>query len=193
MFVLSYTFVSTATGAAQPPTPPSAADDVSLGVAAPVDPVIPPSKEPVARKGPRPRPTVAANEGRFTAAAPANFADGVSMTVDKIIRGVEAGQGPGVFHGLPHTAITLTLTNNSARPIDLTQVVVTTTYGTPPRAASPVYGNSAAADFTGIVQPGGKATATYAFAIPPGQARSAVTTVDFDDVHVAARFTGLEQ
>jgi hypothetical protein len=190
--VLSYTFVSAATGSAAPGGPGS--DDVVTGTAAPVAAAAPQNPEPVSRKGqgPRPKPTISANEGKFAAAAPATFSDGVSLTVDSVARGVEQGQGPGVFHGLPHVAVTLTLTNNSTKAIDLTQVVVTTTYGTPPVAAPPVYGD-AAADFTGTVQPGGKATATYMFSIPAGQGRSAVMSVDFDDTHVAARFTGLDQ
>jgi len=194
ILVLSYTFVSTATGAAQPGGGASAGpNDVAPGVAAPVDQVAPPAGQPVTRKGPKPRPTVTANEGRFTVDAPAKFPDGVSLRVDKIARGVEQGEGPGVFKGRPNTALTLSLTNQSAQPIDLTQVVVTTTYGSPPRVASPVYEDPTAADFTGTVAPGATATATYIFAIPPGQARSAVTTVDFDDVHVAAKFTGLSE
>ena len=145
------------------------------------------------RKGPRRSPTVSANEGRFSAASPAKFADGVTLSVDSIANGVQEGQGPGIFHGLPHTAITLTLTNNSPSAIDLTQVVVTTTYGARPRVAAPVYEHPAAADFTGVVPAGGTATATYVFAIPPGQARTAVTHVDFDAVHAAATFTGMEE
>jgi hypothetical protein len=190
MLVLSCTFVTAATGLAGPSGPNSGPDDAVVGTAAPVDAIAPPA-QPVIRKGPRPRPNVTANEGRFSAASPAKFADGVSLSVDRVVPGVEQGQGPGILHGVPNTAITLTLANHSAAAIDLTQVVVTTTYGSPPHVAQPVYGDTPAADFTGTVQPGGSASATYVFAIPAGQTKSAVTTVDFDDVHVAAKFTGL--
>lgn len=190
------TSAATAAPAAAQPPPADVVEpdpgDVAAGVAAPVDPAAPPAYQPVARNGKRPQPTVVANRGGFSAAAPVNFPDGVSVRVDKVARGTEQGEGPGVFRGRPHTAFTLSLTNGSTSPIDLTQVVVTATYGSPPRLASPVYEGAAAADFTGTVAPGATASATYLFAIPPGQARSAVMTVDFADSYAAATFTGLE-
>jgi hypothetical protein len=179
--------------AAQPPPADPAEPDpgnVAAGVAAPADAAAPPNYQPVIRNGNRPQPKVTANRGGFSAATPVNFPDGVSVKVDKVAQGVEQGEGPGVFRGRPHSAFTLSLTNGSTGPIDLTQVVVTTTYGSPAKLASPVYGVAAAADFTGTVAPGATATATYVFAIPPGQAKSTVMTVDFDDVHAAATLTG---
>jgi len=183
-----------APAAAQPPPAATEPDpgDAAAGVAAPVDPVAPPTYQPVVRNGKKPQAAAAtANRGGFSAAAPATFPDGVSVKVDKVAQGVEQGEGPGVFRGRPHTAFTLSLTNGSTGPIDLTQVVVTTTYGSPARIAAPVYEGAAAADFTGTVAPGATATATYLFAIPPGQAKSAVMTVDFDDAHAPATLTGL--
>jgi hypothetical protein len=159
--------------------------------AAPLDPEAPSQYRPVVRNGARPDPAVAAPPGGFTRAEPVRYPDGVSVRVDRVERTVERGEGPGVFPGRPQTAVSMTLTNGSARPIDLTQVVVTTTYGVRPRVASPVYAHPAAGDFYGVVQPGGTATATYVFAIPPGQARTVRTMVDFDDVHAAATITGL--
>lgn len=158
----------------------------------PLDPEAPSTYRPVVRPGKPAHPVVAAAEGRFAATAPATYSDGVSVRVDRVTRRVETGEGRGSFPGRPQTAITLTLTNGSSRTVDLTQVVVTTTYGTPPRFASPVYEHPDAGDFTGTVEPGGTASATYVFSIPPGQARSAVMMVDFDSVHGAAEFTGLE-
>lgn len=186
--------LATLATAAQPPKVDgagAASDDTGGGAAAPVDPAAPPTYQPVARHGQRPQARATANRGGFAPTAPVKYPDGVSVVVTKIARGTEQGQGPGVFKGRPHTAFTLTLTNGTARPLDLTQVVVTTTYGTPPEVAAPVYEDPAAADFSGTVAPGGTATATYVFAVPPAQARTAVTTVDFDDTHAAATFTGL--
>lgn len=183
------TLATAAPGPADPAG--AAADAVGGGVAAPVDPAAPPTYRPVLRHGGRALARAAGNRGGFVPTAPVKYPDGVTVTVAKVARGVEQGQGPGVFHGRGHTALTVTLTNGSAQPIDLTQVVVTTTYGTPAQVAAPVYEDPAAQDFTGTVAPGATATATYEFAVPPAQARSAVTTVDFDDAHAPATLTGL--
>lgn len=157
------------------------------------DPEAPAAYRPVVRDGKPGRATVAAAAGRFSRSAPVRYPDGVSVTVDSVTRRVEAAGGPGAFPGRKQTALTLTLTNGTARALDLTQVVVSTTYGARPRVAAPVYEHPSAADFSAVVPPGGSATATYVFAIPPGQARSAVTRVDFDGDHAAATFTGLEE
>jgi hypothetical protein len=123
--------------------------------------------------------------------APAKFPDGVTLSITKASPGTEQAEGPGSFRGRHYTAFALALTNGSQQPIDLTGVVVTTTYGSPPRIASPVYDDAAAADFSGTVAPGGTASATYEFALPPGQAKNATMTVDFDEAHAPATFTGL--
>lgn len=166
-------------------------DDEGGGVAAPADPAAPAVVKQVLRPGKPGRAKTSANRGGFTMTTPATFPDGVAVRVVKVTKSVEQGVGPGVFKGRPHTALTLSLTNGSPVPLDVAQVVVTTTYGSPPLVASPVYEDPNAADFTGTVAPGAVATATYVFAIPPAQARSAVTTVDFDNDHAAATFTGL--
>lgn len=178
---------------AEAASPGAAGSDPAPAAALPpLDPEAPSTYRPVVRPGKPAKPAVAAAEGRFTAAAPATYSDGVSVRVVRVTRRVETGKGRGSFPGRPQTAISLALTNGSTRTVDLTQVVVTTTYGTPPRFASPVYDHPDAGDFTGTVEPGGTASATYVFSIPPGQARSAVMMVDFDSVHGAAEFTGLE-
>lgn len=166
-------------------------DNEGSGVAAPVDPAASALAQQALRPGKPAGPRTQANRGGFTVVTPATFPDGVSVRVVKVTKSVEQGAGPGVFKGRPHTALTLSLTNGSRVPLDLTQVVVTTTYGSPALVASPVYEDPSAADFTGTVAPGITATATYVFAVPPGQVRSAVTTVDFDNAHAAATFTGL--
>lgn len=158
--------------------------------AATLDPEAPAQYQPVVRNGRRPGPAVAAPPGGFSRTQPVTYPDGVSVRVDHVERSVERGEGAGVFPGRPQTAVSMTLTNGSARAIDLSQVVVTTTYGARPRLATPVYSHPSAGDFYGVVQPGGTATATYVFAIPPGHARTVRTMVDFDDVHAAATIVG---
>src|SRR6478609_9742886 len=114
----------------------------------------PPSAGPVIRNQTKPHPTVRAGQGGFSKAKPAQYADGVSVTVVPIKHGVEKGPGPGVFAGRANTTFSISLTNRSPRPIDVTQVVVTTTYGSPARQASPVYEDQAVSDFAGIVRSG---------------------------------------
>jgi hypothetical protein len=84
----------------------------------------------------------------------------------------------------------MTVHNGSTDPLDLNAVVVTTMYGSPARIAAPVYGDSSGSDFGGKLAAGESASAMYVFAIPSGQGGHVVTMVDFDDVHLAARFTG---
>jgi hypothetical protein len=144
----------------------------------------------VTRNGKPPDPAIKAGSGGFSKAAPVKYPDGVRLVVDRVNHGAEQGQGPGAFSGRPYTAFTLTLHNGSPRTIDLTQVVVTATYGSPARLASPVYEDASARDFSVRVQPNGSASAMYAFAIPPKQLGKVGITVDFDNMHVAAKFGG---
>ena len=111
----------------------------------------------------------------------------MSVTVDRIRRGAESGDGPGEFRGRQYTALALSLTNGSAAAIDLNQVVVTATYGTPARIAAPVYDDDAV-DFSGAVPAGGTATATYLFAIPPQGTAKVTVSVDFDGDARRGRF-----
>jgi hypothetical protein len=144
----------------------------------------------VARNGRKPNPTIRAENGGLSKGAVVKYSDGVWLRVDRVRHGVEQGQGPGAFPGRANTAITLSLHNRSSRTIDLTQAVVTATYGSPPRVASAVYEDSAARDFGTRVGAGGSASATYVFAIPRDQLGKVGITVDFDGLHVAAKFAG---
>jgi hypothetical protein len=155
-----------------------------------IDPVAPTSYRPVRRGRDTPHPSVTASVGTLSSSSRVAYADGVTLTVIGIKQGVETGAGPGMFPGRPHTAITLRLENKSSKPIDLSQVVVTTTYGKPARIAAPVYNDESAVDFFGPLRPSGSATATYLFAVPVDQLSRVTTLVDFDAVHAAARFTG---
>lgn len=157
-----------------------------------LDPPAPATYRPVVRDGKQPRPAVVAPAGRFSADAPAAYPDGVVVRVERVSRSVERGEGPGTFPGRPQTAFHVVLENRSGQAVDLSQTVVTTTYGVRPRIASPVYSHPEAQDFSGVVLPGAAAQATYVFAIPPGQARTVRTVVDFDAVHAPATITGLD-
>lgn len=159
-------------------------------VAKPADPPAPATYRAVVRNGKRPTPTVAAAQGSFSKSRPVTYPDGISLAVTKVVQSVEKGFGPGVYPGRPHTALSLLVTNKSTRSITLNQVVVSAAYGSPARLASAVYEDPAAKDFAGSVKPGASATATYVFSISRASLSSVVCTVDFDSVHVAARFRG---
>ena len=156
----------------------------------PPDPEAPSTYQPVTRNGKKPNPTIKAGNGGMSEAAVVKYADGVWLRIDRLRHGAEQGEGPGAFPGRAHTAITLSLHNRSSRTIDLTQVVVTATYGSPARVAPAVYEDPGARDFGTRVQPGDSASATYVFAIPPDQLSEVGLTVDFDGIHLAARFAG---
>ena len=179
--------------AAAPDSLVEAAPPQDAAAAAPVDPAAPTTYQPVVRPGKATRPTLAAATGRLAPGARVRYADGVSVTVERITRTVEQGSGAGAFPGRPLTALVLAMTNGSPQPLDLSQVVVTTTYDERPHTATPVYSTADATDFTGTLAPGGTARATYVFAIPPGQAKKVSTWVDVDSTHAAANFTGAVQ
>ncbi len=166
------------------------ADPLAQQPAKPSDPVAPPTVPPVIRNGLPGRQAISANTGGLSPLATVTYPDGVSLQINGIRTGTEQSDGPGQFPGRAYAVVDLSLENQSAQPIDLTQVVVTATYGTPARIASPVYGNSDAKDFSGTVNSGGTSSATYLFAVPVDQRGVVVLTVDFDANHVAATFTG---
>jgi hypothetical protein len=202
-FVLTFVLLCAACGAsgtipavpaANPTSSPSgpAADQPAPTekVARPPDPAAPSTYQPVTRNGKKPHPTIKAEEGGLSEGAAVKYSDGASVRVDRVQHGIEQDQGPGAFPGRANTAITLSLHNSSSSTIDLTQVVVTATYGSPALVAPAVYDDSAAQDFRSRVEPGGSASATYVFAIPPDKLGKVGITVDFDGIHLAAKFRG---
>ncbi len=128
--------------------------------------------------------------GRFTAASPVKYPDRVTVSVKSIKPGTEHGQGPGVVDGRSYVGLIVRIDNHSRAVVDLNQVVVTTTYGSPARIAAPVYEDPAAQDFSGAVAPGSQASANYYFAVPAQDRADVTTTVDIDAGHGAAVFRG---
>ena len=158
----------------------------------PLDPEALPSYRPVVRNGKKQQRSVEAKAGRLAKAASVKYSDGVVLKVRTITQGIEKEQGPGAFPDRPYTAVTIVIDNRSTKTVNLSQVVVTATYGSSPtRVAAPVYADSATKDFSGALSAGGKEAASFAFAIPTEQSTKVVVTVDFDDVHQPAIFTGV--
>jgi hypothetical protein len=140
----------------------------------------------------RPGAKPAAQRVKSTAAAftgQVHYSDGVTLQVLSITQGASSGQGPGVFVGAPRTAFTIKVTNGTSRALALDGVVVSMRYGSPQRAASPVYEDSAR-DLAGTVAPGKSATAVYMFSVPTKELTKVTMSVDFDGTHAAAVFRG---
>jgi hypothetical protein len=131
-----------------------------------------------------------ASVGHFAGNVPVTYADGVYVMVESIEKGMEAGKGPGVVNGRPNIGFLVILHNGAGTAIDLNQVVVTTTYGTPARVAAPVYDDARAQDFSGVCQVHKTRSAMYFFAVPTAERGTITLTVDFDARHDAAVFRG---
>jgi hypothetical protein len=151
---------------------------------------VPAAHDPVIRNGKKPKPSLRAGKGAFAKTKAAKYPDGVTVTIERVKHQAEKGRGPGAFTGRADTMLAIAVTNRSKQAIDLTSVVVTTSYGKPAQLAAPVYDDPAVGDFSGSLKPGATATATYAFAIPAKQRGHVETTVDFDATHVPAEFAG---
>ena len=165
--------------------------ETSAPVIPPIDPEASSATAPVTRRGPAPLVKAKAlTRGTLSRLATVSYPDGVVVRVDAVRNGVEDGHGPGVFDGRAYTAVTLTVINGSAAPVELNEVVVTATYGSPALVAAPVYEDPRAQDFSGVAAPGGSLSATYAFAVPPKDRGSAAVQVDFDSAHNPAVFRG---
>lgn len=154
---------------------------------APIDPLAG-TYHPVTRPGKVAAKRISATRGTFT--SPVRYRDGLRLAVTKVEEGVESGHGPGDFFGRHDTLVTLRLTNKTHKAINLEQVVVQMTYGSPARVASPVYGDNKTVDFAAAVEPGHSATAVYAFAVPVSQRDAVTMRVDFDGLHAVAKFVG---
>lgn len=143
---------------------------------------------PVKRPGQVVAKRISGRHGTFV--SPVRYRDGLSLAVTKIAQGVESGHAPGDFYGRHDTLLTIRLTNGTHKAINLEQVVVQMTYGSPARVAPPVYDDSKTRDFAAIVRPGHSAKAVYAFAVPTKQRGAVTMRVDFDGLHTVAKFAG---
>ena len=144
---------------------------------------------PVRRSGKQPKDRVHGNRAKIGSTTRVTYDDGVRLQVKLAQRRSEQGAGPGSFPGRGLTVAKVSFTNGSKATVDLTQVVVTTTYGKPARIAAPVYQTATTTDLTGVVAPGATATGEYAFAIANKKAPITIT-VDWAGSHAPAVFTG---
>ncbi|MGY1615779.1 hypothetical protein ACI797_03460 [Geodermatophilus sp. SYSU D00691] len=167
----------------------------------PVDPdAVPTPTEPVApateaaaapvvlREGvPESARTVEATPADFT--EPARWSDGAAVRLVEARQGITSDTGPGALAGQPQVVFTLEVTNGSGAPLDLGAVVVQAAYGSAATQASPLY-DDGTVDFSGVVEPGGTATAVYSFAVPEDQLGGVTLSVDVDGHRFPAVFSG---
>jgi len=159
-----------------------------VGVAAAADPLAPATYLPVQRPGVKAVKRLPGGKGGLTPAGQVRYEDGVAVSVKVGGKRTANTKGPGSLTGRSQTTMTVTVTNRSAQELELSSVVVTTTYGSPARTAPPVY-DDGTRDLAGSLRPGSSTSADYAFAIP-GSTLPLVLVVDLDETHAPAVFTG---
>lgn len=134
-------------------------------------------------------------EAKRATSAPAQFTskasypDGISLAVSGFTRGVIKSHGSGIITGAPYIVFNVTLTNGSAKSLDLSSVVATLRYGRADTMAAPVYDEVKANDFWGTLKPGATTRAEYAFQFPTAETDASLF-IDLDGAHKAAAFTG---
>ena len=147
--------------------------------------------KPIKRNGKTAKPTQKAKPGTFGAAHAVAYPDGLTVAVSRAATTKEPDtQGPGMFPGRHLVVVDLTLTNGTSASVDLGQVVVTLAYGKPAKIAQPTYNTTGLSDFSGVVKPGAKSTARYAFAVPAAKDGQLTAVVDFSADHYPAVLTG---
>jgi hypothetical protein len=140
------------------------------------------------RDGKRPHPTVTAAPASLTGQV--RYPDGVRLDITKASRGYISGNLPGDLKG-PTRTYSLVLENQGRKTLDLSSVVVTLVYGSPGRFGQGVY-TAKNIDFSGLIKQGKSAKAVYSFIVPKSAGSRITVHVDFDAVHSAAVFSGLQ-
>lgn len=176
-----------------PPTGPtpvaaptsSVSGNASPPATAPTGTPVKPGTVPVQRPGETPvADRVKGTTGTLT--RPVEYRDGLRVEIVRATSGVVTDVGPGALTGAPYRLFTVRFRNDTARPIDLSQVVLAAYYGKD-QQAQPVYFGDLE-DFTGTVATGGSMERRYAFSIPTGEKGPVTLTVDFDSLHAVAVF-----
>ncbi|RWZ83232.1 hypothetical protein [Glutamicibacter sp. HZAU] len=115
------------------------------------------------------------------------YVDDLEVSVKLADQGKVLNEGPGYFTGAPYAVFTVTVTNNSDKEVDLSQVLITAVTSTGDMA-QPLYGEIPAYDFTGSLAVDESSSTDYAFMPTPGT-KSLDLHIDLDAVHEPMVFT----
>ncbi len=120
---------------------------------------------------------------------PVTYDDGVRVSTGGFLHGTVEGEGAGIVQGAPYVVIDVVVRNTSKKPLDVSAVVPTMTYGADGTPAAPLYSGVDVYDLSGTVAPGQEQKARYAFQMPAG-AGDAALYLDLNGTHQAAVFSG---
>lgn len=170
----------------EPPGDPQDQPSPTADASRPPDPEAPATVRPAQRPG-----STGQRVGLDTATRTrATWRDGLVLTVSDVRRSTTSGRGRGSMPGSPQTTLTLTLDNRSARPVDVSRVVLTLPYGSGSRRLAQRVYDDQTTDFSGVVERGARLRAVYAFVIPSDRS-SADLVVDLDGIHTLATLPGV--
>lgn len=110
--------------------------------------------------------------------SPAAFGTGVRAQVTAVRAVTSAGTGAGQVAGAPAVAFSISLVNGSTVPVSLAATNVALSYGAAADPGLPV-GGAPATVFSGVLAPGGTASAVYVFAVPPDRRGTVALTVSY--------------
>jgi hypothetical protein len=131
---------------------------------------------------------VKAGAGGFES-TPANYSDGVLVSIGGLQSGAVTATGPGSITGASYASMDIKIQNGSNQELSVSNVVVTLRYGKGNTAAASLYDGVNELDFAGTVKAGESQTRKYAFMIPKG-AETATIFVDIDGAHAPAVLSG---
>lgn len=119
----------------------------------------------------------------------ARYPDGIGLRILGVTQQTITATGPGAMTGKPKTTFDIEFANHSRSAVNLNEVVVEVTYGSPSHSAAPVY-DPTVQDFAGTVAAGKTVRTEYAFSIPTADLNHVRMTVRFNQLHAAATFVG---
>jgi hypothetical protein len=119
---------------------------------------------------------------------PASFTERVTAEVTKIESVEGEANGPGEIAGAA-LRISVTLTNNSQRPVDLDKSVVALFFGADDAPATELSGPGVER-FTGTLRNGESASGVYVFRVPEDQRDQIRITVSYSPTDTAVAFEG---
>ena len=121
-----------------------------------------------------------------TLTRPVEYRDGLRVEIVRATSGVVTDVGPGALTGAPYRLFTVRFRNDTARPIDLSQVVLAAYYGKDQQAQP---GSTSATSRTSRAPwPPAAPWSAGTRPIPTGEKGPVTLTVDFDSLHAVAVF-----